>query len=769
MIGDSRSGWCAEATRAGVGYWSSTVEMGKLGKKARKFAKKNLQSVLKTRRKTKALLKSRYSSKGKKDIVQEQVRSTAVLPKQSLCSPVLLCIKVEKSGIYEDCLGLSILRKIVILPRDPEGEEFEDISLDDIFAEDDSDVAEDASDSDGFLSEDSDGAHITPSQIEIKREDNNNLMGLSEHNAKINEGLAMQMKKLNRLKKKDPEFTEFLTSQEKVLEVFRDEDGDSDEDGTSDHTTQLVDGESPVLNKQKFFTSSVINSLCQRVKEEQNESALISLSNVYHAACHHGTESFGVPETASCQRYQNGDTFGHILMFMLREADNIFRGLLKIPSSSNKKEILLELKDAPRWKRLRPLIKSYLRSTLFLLNQLTDSEILAFSLSRLKASMIFFSAFPSLLNRLIKVAVQFWVSGEEVLSSCSFLVIRNVAVVFGSECFDICLIRTYKAYIAHSKVVDLVNKKHMQLLGSSFVELCSFDVHKSCNKALLSIQQLAKILKQGLRTKKKEALKKICSWQYANCIDLWVLFTAANIRDYDLQHMLYMMIQLINGVACLFPGPRYFPLRLKCIQWLNHLSSSSGIFIPVASLVLDVLEYKSGKEGGKPGKVCDFSSVLKLPKHWLKSRNFQEECVFSAVELLSVHFFQWTCHISFPELATTSLIRLRKFHEIATIESLRRVVKRLIDQACALENCLMEQNVEFIQKKRDEVAFSPKDHQSVESFLQLEKGTLNAPFTQYYKSVMQKAFSRNMTTNGVNSSLEHKKTKTKMRVTSILK
>lgn len=80
---------------------------------------------------------------------------------------------------------------------------------------------------------------------------------------------------------------------------------------------------------------------------------------------------------------------------------------------------------------------------------------------------------------------------------------------------------------------------------------------------------------------------------------------------------------------------------------------------------------------------------MQLPKHWLKSRNFQEECVFSAVELLSVHFFQWTCHISFPELATTSLIRLRKFHEIATTESLRRVVKRLIDQACALENCLV--------------------------------------------------------------------------------
>lgn len=90
------------------------------------------------------------------------------------------------------------------------------------------------------------------------------------------------------------------------------------------------------------------------------------------------------------------------------------------------------------------------------------------------------------------------------------------------------------------------------------------------------------------------------------------MFIAANILDYDLQHMLYMMIQLINGVACLFPGPRYFPLRLKCIQWLNNLSSSSGIFIPVASLVLDVLEYKIGKEGGKPEKVCNLSSVLKV-------------------------------------------------------------------------------------------------------------------------------------------------------------
>ncbi|KAK9283729.1 hypothetical protein L1049_011979 [Liquidambar formosana] len=309
----------------------------------------------------------------------------------------------------------------------------------------------------------------------------------------------------------------------------------------------------------------------------------------------------------------------------------------------------------------------------------------------------------------------------------------------------------YKAFIARCKFVEPVFLKHIQFLRNSLLELCSLDVQKSSSKALLSIQQLAKILQQGLRTKNKEALTKICSWQYTWCIDLWVMFISANIRDFDLQPLLFMIIQVINGVAHLFSGPRYLPLRRKCIQWLNHLSSSSGIFIPVASLVLDALEYKIGKDGGKSGKPFDLSSVIKLPKHWLKSRSFQEECIFSAIELLSAHFALWSYHISFPDLATIPLIRLRKFYEATTIESLRRVVKRLIDQ--------MEQNIEFIQKKRDEVAFSPHNQESVESFLQLEKSSSNAPFTQYYKSVIEKAASRNLFMNEKISLLEQKKLK----------
>lgn len=84
-------------------------------------------------------------------------------------------------------------------------------------------------------------------------------------------------------------------------------------------------------------------------------------------------------------------------------------------------------------------------------------------------------------------------------------------------------------------------------------------------------------------------------------------------------------------------------------------------------------------------------------------------------------------------------------------------------------------NINFVQKKRDDVPFSPKDLQSVESFLQVifqlyfpswikvpvngvirlvsmliwqvEKRSGNTPFTQYYKSIMSKAASRKMITS----------------------
>lgn len=681
--------------------------MGKLGKKARKFAKKNLQSVLKRQRKVKSFFKKKASKRDGRAQAEDSDGET----------------EEKYSG------------------RNNEVEDFKDISLDIVFGEEDSDMDGDDSDSDGYLSEDTSCSYNGETRIENHLEEYNGGGDLSVQNKEIHLELAKKMKRLNNLKAKDPEFAKFLESNKEHLQTLRDEENYSDEEESDEDGREST-------NKMGNLSSSTVDSLCELVKEQNNVPAFVRLLNGYRAACHYGSESPTIVE--------DSHTFCKILTFMLHEADNIFRKILGISGSNDRKEVILELKNTSKWKTLKPVVKSYLRSTLFLLNEVTDSQILAFALTRLKASIVFFAAFPPLLGKLIKISVHLWATGKGTLSACSLLIIKDVAVVFNSNCFETCMIKAYKAFIDHCKFVDPVLFKHQQFLKSSFIELCSQDLQKAYSKAVVSIQQLAKILQLGLRTK-KEAVKKICSWQYANCVDLWVAFISLNIHDYDLQPLLYTIIQIINGVAVLFPGPRYMPLRVKCIQWLNTLSESSGVFIPITSLVLDILEYKIGKESSKPGKDFSFSSAVKLPKHWLKSRNFQDECVFSAIELLAVHFAQWSYHISFPDLATIPLIYLRKFYETTTIESLRRVVKRFIDQ--------VEQNIEFVRKKRDEVTFSPNDQQSVESFLQLEKCGGNAPFTKYYTSVIEKAGSRNLLMNGKISSLEQKKSKGKRQQT----
>lgn len=693
--------------------------MGKLGKKARKFAKKNLQTVLKRKRKLKSMFKKKAPSKQIKDGVENQ--------------------KDDASKLHSRMNG------------EADAKDF--VSLDAIFSEDEYDMLENDSDSDGYISEELSSFNTAENGIDNNSEGGTDMISpnhLSDQNKEILSEVTKKTKQLNRLKEKDPGFLKFLETNNKAVTPFRDEDASSDEETINDDG---LNGEeqSNSSNKGFLLSSSVVDSLCDQVKNKHDLSLLTSLINGYRAACHYGSEAASNADAVRCYNIGNSETFSKILIFTLGEADNLFREHLGLTNSRVKKETILEMKNTQKWKAVKPLIKSYLRSCLFLLNDASETEILRFALARIRASTIFFAAFPSLQRRLIKIAVHLWATGEGTLSSLSFLIIRDLSSMLGSNGFDSCWIKMYKAFIANSKFAEPILHKHMQFLRDSFVELCSLDVHRTTTRAKASIQQLTKILHQGFRTKKQEAVKMMCSWQYINCIDLWVKFIAANFQDYDFQTLLYNIIQIINGVAALFPGPRYLPLRIKCIQWLNYLSSSSGIFIPVASTVLDILEHIPGKEGKNPGAHFNHLSALQLPKNWLKSRNFMEECVLSSIELLSAHFAQWSYSISFPELATIPLTQFKKFHATTTTENLKRLVKRFIDQ--------VEQNIDFVQKKRNEFSFSPKDQQAVESFLQLEKCNSNAPFTQYYKSVLDKAASRHMSLDKKLPGANHNKKK----------
>jgi nucleolar complex protein 2 len=93
----------------------------------------------------------------------------------------------------------------------------------------------------------------------------------------------------------------------------------------------------------------------------------------------------------------------------------------------------------------------------------------------------------------------------------------------------------------------------------------------------------------------------------------------------DLRPLVYPLTQLITATARLVPTARYFPLRLQCVRMLNHLANSTGHFIPVGPLLLDVLQMKElhSPPTGGPGASVDFYTVLRVPKLAPKTRAFQ--------------------------------------------------------------------------------------------------------------------------------------------------
>ncbi|XP_022892537.1 nucleolar complex protein 2 homolog [Olea europaea var. sylvestris] len=339
-----------------------------------------------------------------------------------------------------------------------------------------------------------------------------------------------------------------------------------------------------------------------------------------------------------------------------------------------------------------------------------------------------------------QVALHFWGTGGGALPIVSFLLLRDLCIRLGSDCLDDCIKGMYKGYVLNCQLVNATKLQHIQFLGNCFIELLRVDLLSSYQHAFTYIRQLALILKEALSesTKKKEIYRKVYQWKYINCLELWTGAICANSSEGDLRPLAYPLSQIISGVARLVPTAQYFPLRLRCVRMLNRIAASTGTLIPVSLLLLDMLEIKELHKPptGGVGKAVDLRAVLKVSKTTLKTRAFQEACVFSVVEELTEHLAQWSYSVAFFELSFVPSVRLRNFCKSTKVERFRREMRNLIRQ--------INTNSEFTNKKRATVSFLPNDPE-VASFLEDEKKSEASPLSQYAATLRQRAQQRDDT------------------------
>jgi nucleolar complex protein 2 len=113
-----------------------------------------------------------------------------------------------------------------------------------------------------------------------------------------------------------------------------------------------------------------------------------------------------------------------------------------------------------------------------------------------------------------------------------------------------------------------------------FVDLLSLDLPTAYQMGFLYIRQLCLHLRGIRNNLTKDGVKNIYSWQFYNCIRLWVL--AVTQHQSELSLLIHPLVQLGIGAVRLSNNPKYFPFHVKIVQLLTLINEKTKQFVPIA-------------------------------------------------------------------------------------------------------------------------------------------------------------------------------------------
>jgi nucleolar complex protein 2 len=556
--------------------------------------------------------------------------------------------------------------------------------------------------------------------------------GVKKSNKLLREEIDEHKKDLESLKETDPEFYKFLQEEDSELLDFDESEGeeeDEDEDDVDD------DGEPRSASKQldaKTLTSAVVTKLCERAAAADSLGAARNLLRAYRAAAHYGDED---EDEEAGVKLASSSAFHALVTFTLEEMDTILRGLLGHPPAGHPDEArMFKPHQQNRWKKVEPLARSFLGNTLHLLGQLTDPDMSRFLMSRLNASVPFFHAFERLTRKSLKAVLALFGSGEPALRVQSILLIRNMAAVLPPPTLERAAKGVYRQFAANAKFINAESIEHVAFMTTCVCEIYGLDQNQSYSFAFAYVRQLASLLRGALTNKSKEAFRAVYCWQYVNCLECWVrvLQTHASDANAPLRPLIYPVAQVALGAARLLPSARYAPLRLRLVRALHALSKSTGHFIPVAPLLLELLGFAELNKApmATKNRPPDFSLVLRVAKHELRSPVVQEVIVEGALQLLAAHLNQWAYSPGFPELALVPNRDLRRFCKATQVTRFRKAARAVVDAA--------ERNADWISRKRDNIDFAPKDFERARGFLSADREAKRAPMEKLAAQLLDK-------------------------------
>ena len=457
---------------------------------------------------------------------------------------------------------------------------------------------------------------------------------------------------------------------------------DDDERAIAPASPTTASADLPTTQKNRKAKRAVVPSQilrwCSEAKETLSLRAFKCLLQAYRAACHHGEGSADVvgkgkkqkqkkkkqknkkhggsdsdgdedsdfddnsdadDDAAASAALASGAASNALLLFVLREADGIFRRLLSMPAADEKSgrkkpasrghhHQHLDPRSSPKWKKVEPLARSYLGNSLHLLSSAADPAMEAFVLRRLRPSAFLLVCSERLQRKTMKAALA--VFGADVSSSSAggnataaplqaALFVREAAAALpsSSDAFETALKGAYRAFVKAAKFVTPASAPRLALMSACVVDLYASAPPAAAYAAAFGyVRQLAQLVRGALDAKAKEGYRTVYCWQTVSCLELWARLLAALLRaassganagangnddddddggggdenSHALEPLVFPVIQLLLTSASLVPSLRYAPLHLRLLKAASDLGAASGRFVPVAAPLLDLLD-----------------------------------------------------------------------------------------------------------------------------------------------------------------------------------
>ncbi|KAJ5921858.1 hypothetical protein N7516_009561 [Penicillium verrucosum] len=538
---------------------------------------------------------------------------------------------------------------------------------------------------------------------------------------------------LESLKDKDPEFYKYLKENDSELLDFGDQGDLSDVDALSE--SEEPEDEEPAKKKKKkskkeeeepedeTLTIEMVKKW-QKLMEEQNSiRAMRQAVLAFRAAAY--VNDPDAPE----QKYTISDknVYHQVLVTALNTIPKVLAHHLPVKESASGK-IRVSL-DSKKFKTLTPLIKSHTASVHQLLINLSDASTLKLTLASIEPMLPYLLQFRKVLKTLVKIVVGIWadVSTADATRITGFLILRRLMVLGDAGIRESVLKATYEGVVKGSRNTTVHTLAGVNLMKNSAAEIWGIDQNVSYTAGFSFIRQLAMHLRKSITNTSKESYKTIYNWQYVHSLDFWSrvlsqhcdgLVEAQIGKQSALRPLIYPVVQITLGAMRLIPTATYFPLRFQLTRSLLRISRATGTYIPLSASLLEVLTSAEMRKHPKSStlKPLDFNTAIRAPKSYLRSRTYQDGIGEQVAELLSEFFVLWSKHIAFPELSVPVIVSLKRWLKQVSARSGGNKNAK-INQMILLLVQKVETNARWIEERRLNVSYAPRNRSGVDSFL----------------------------------------------------